>query len=64
MKYTVGALLADCLAANGVDTVFGIVSVHNMAIMDAIAARPALRMVMTRGETGAAHMAEIGRAHV
>jgi len=38
MKYTVGALLADCLAANGVDTVFGIVSVHNMAIMDAIAA--------------------------
>lgn len=58
MKYTVGALLADCLAANGVDTVFGIVSVHNMAIMDAIAARPALRMVMTRGETGAAHMAD------
>jgi acetolactate synthase-1/2/3 large subunit len=56
--YTVGSLVVDCLRANGMDTVFGIVSVHNIPIMDAIAQRPDLRMVMTRGETGAAHMAD------
>jgi len=57
-KYTVGSLVADCLIANDMDTAFGIVSVHNIPIMDAIAQRPDFRMVMTRGETGASHMAD------
>lgn len=62
-KYTVGNLVAECLEQNGVHAVFGIVSVHNIPIMDGIALRPAIRMVMTRGETGAAHMADgFGRA--
>ena len=62
-KYTVGNLVAECLEQNGVHTVFGIISVHNIPIMDGIALRPAIRMVMTRGETGAAHMADgFGRA--
>ncbi len=57
-SYTVGELVADCLLYNGVQTVFGIISVHNLPIMDGIAKRKGLRMVMTRGETGAAHMAD------
>lgn len=56
--YTVGRLVADTLEENGVHSVFGIVSVHNMPIMDAIAANKSIRMIMTRGETGAAHMAD------
>ncbi|MBY4596921.1 thiamine pyrophosphate-binding protein [Ottowia caeni] len=56
--YTVGELVADCLYFNGVRTVFGMISVHNLPIMDGIAKRRELRMVMTRGETGAAHMAD------
>src|SRR5690606_1415485 len=43
---------------NGVDTVFGIISVHNLPIMDGIGLRPGIRMVMARGEAGAAHMAD------
>lgn len=57
-KYTIGNLVAECLEHNGVDTVFGIISVHNLPIMDGIGLRPGIRMVMTRGETGAAHMAD------
>src|SRR5690606_41027546 len=57
-KYTVGRLLVDVLQANEISTVFGVVSVHNMPIMDAIADAKSIEMVMTRGETGAAHMAD------
>lgn len=57
-KYLVGHLVADFLAHNGVETVFGIVSVHNIPIMDGITLNKTIRMVMTRGETGAAHMAD------
>ncbi len=58
VSYTVGELVADCLYYNGVQTVFGIISVHNLPMMDGIAKRKELRMVMTRGETGASHMAD------
>ena len=57
-KYLVGHLVADFLAKNGVETVFGIISVHNIPIMDGITLNKGIRMVMTRGETGAAHMAD------
>ncbi|WP_454689906.1 thiamine pyrophosphate-binding protein [Achromobacter aloeverae] len=57
-KYLVGHLVADFLAHNGVDTVFGIISVHNIPIMDGLTLNKTIRMVMTRGETGAAHMAD------
>jgi acetolactate synthase I/II/III large subunit len=57
-KYLVGYLVADFLAHNGVDTVFGIISVHNIPIMDGVTLNKTIRMVMTRGETGAAHMAD------
>jgi acetolactate synthase-1/2/3 large subunit len=57
-NYLVGHLVADFLKHNGVDTVFGIVSVHNIPIMDGITLNDSIQMVMTRGETGAAHMAD------
>src|SRR5690625_963845 len=56
--YLVGHLVADFLEHNGIKTVFGIVSVHNIPIMDGITLNQSIRMVMTRGETGAAHMAD------
>lgn len=36
MSYTGADLIADALAQLGVEHVFGIVSIHNMPIMDAI----------------------------
>lgn len=57
-QYTVADLVADFLPQIGVSTVFGIVSVHNIPMLDAIGQRNALRYVMARGEMGGAHMAD------
>ena len=57
-EYTVGDLVAEFLAACGVGTVFGIASVHNIPMLDAIGRRNAIRFVMARGELGGAHMAD------
>ena len=57
-KYTVADLVAEFMPRAGVSTVFGIVSVHNIPMMDAIGQRNALRYVGTRGEMGGAHMAD------
>lgn len=57
-QYTVADLVADFLPQIGVSTVFGIVSVHNIPMLDAIGRRNALRYVMCRGEMGGAHMAD------
>jgi acetolactate synthase-1/2/3 large subunit len=56
--YTVADLVADFLPQVGVRTVYGIVSVHNIPMLDAIGRRNALRYVMARGEMGGAHMAD------
>jgi acetolactate synthase-1/2/3 large subunit len=56
--YNVGDLVAEFLALCGVRTAFGIVSVHNIPMLDAIARRNAIRFVMARGELGGAHMAD------
>jgi acetolactate synthase-1/2/3 large subunit len=58
MAYTVGDLVAEFLPAVGVGTAFGIVSVHNIPMLDALSQRNAVRYVMARGEMGAAHMAD------
>lgn len=58
MTYTVGDLVAEFLAALEVDVAFGIVSVHNIPILDAIGRRNAIRFVPVRGETGGGHMAD------
>ncbi len=54
----VGDLAVEFLEAVGVDTVFGVVSVHNIPILDAIGRRNSIRVVMGRGEAGAGHMAD------
>jgi acetolactate synthase-1/2/3 large subunit len=56
--YTVSDLVAECLSACGIKVGFGIVSVHNIPILDALSRRGQIRFVMTRGEMGAAHMAD------
>jgi acetolactate synthase-1/2/3 large subunit len=56
--YLVGDLVADFLERCGVNTAFGIISIHNIPILDAMANRNAIRFVMARGEMGAGHMAD------
>lgn len=56
--YTVADMVAEFLARVGVTTAFGIVSVHNVPMLDAIGRRNAIRYVMCRGEMGGAHMAD------
>ncbi|MDR3538074.1 MAG: thiamine pyrophosphate-binding protein [Acetobacteraceae bacterium] len=56
--YTVGDLVAEFLAACGVTTAFGIASVHNIPMLDAIGRRNTIRFMMARGELGGAHMAD------
>ena len=56
--YTVGDLVAEFLSACGVTTVFGIASVHNIPMLDAIGRRNTIRFMMARGELGGAHMAD------
>lgn len=57
-KFTVGALVAEFLERCGVDTAFGIISVHNVPLLDALHQRGAVRFVMCRGEMGGTHMAD------
>ena len=56
--YTVADMVSEFLSACGVGTVFGIASVHNIPMLDAIGRRNAIRFVMARGELGGAHMAD------
>lgn len=55
---TVGDLLAAFLEQAGVTTAFGVLSVHNMPLLDAVARRNALRYVCARGEAGTVNMAD------
>src|SRR5438445_12043683 len=58
VERTGGELVLDSLKAAGVDTVFGIISVHNIPIFDAIAREGGVRGVPARTEHGAAAMAD------
>ena len=58
MKVTVGHVIAAFLERCGVKVAYGVISIHNMPILDAIAARGAIRFVSARGEAGAASMAD------
>ncbi|WP_133648590.1 thiamine pyrophosphate-binding protein [Paraburkholderia flava] len=57
-KTTVGELIAAFLEQCGVKTAFGVISIHNMPILDAIHQRGAIRYVGARGEAGAVNMAD------
>ena len=54
----VGDVVAEFLKEIGVTTAFGVISVHNIPILDAIGRGNLLRFVMARGEAGAGHMAD------
>jgi acetolactate synthase I/II/III large subunit len=55
---TVGDYIARWLAETGVTTAFGVISIHNMPILDAIARQGRIRFVPARGEAGAMNMAD------
>lgn len=57
-QVTVGHAIAAFLERCGVKAAFGVISIHNMPILDAIASRGAIRFVSARGEAGAASMAD------
>lgn len=54
----VGELVSKFLTAACVDTVFGIISVHNIPLFDGIAREGGIHVITTRGEMGASHMAD------
>ncbi|MBL0422912.1 thiamine pyrophosphate-binding protein [Ramlibacter sp. AW1] len=60
---TVGDLLARLLDAAGVEAVFGVLSVHNLPLLEAIHRLGKTRYVCARGEAGAVNMAD-GHARV
>ena len=51
-------IIVDTLVDAGVKHVFGIVSIHNMPIVDAISQNDSISMVTTRNEQSATHMAD------
>jgi acetolactate synthase-1/2/3 large subunit len=55
---TVGDLVVSFLENLGVKAAFGVVSIHNMPILDAINRRGNIRFVPARGEAGALSMAD------
>ena len=57
-RMTGGRAVVETLKAAGIDTVFGIVSVHNVPIYDAIQQDGSIRAVGVRHEQGAVYMAD------
>lgn len=55
---TVGAVVAAFLEQCNVKAAFGVISIHNMPILDAFAQRGAVRFISARGEAGAGNMAD------
>ncbi|BDH44662.1 hypothetical protein TUM12370_07060 [Salmonella enterica subsp. enterica serovar Choleraesuis] len=55
---TVGEAVARTLEQYGVDTLYGVISIHNLPVADAIGQRGRLRFVPSRGEAGAVTMAD------
>src|SRR6202011_960274 len=54
----VGDVIAHALAELGVTTAFGVISIHNMPILDAMARHNRIRFVPARSEAGAMNMAD------
>ncbi len=55
---TVGDLCAEFLAAIGVRAAFGVISIHNMPILDGFHTRGKIKFISARGEAGACNMAD------
>jgi len=57
-RTTGGDVVAAVLEAAGVRAAFGVISIHNMPILDALMRRGVVRCVAARGEAGATNMAD------
>ncbi|VTU32483.1 Acetolactate synthase isozyme 2 large subunit [Variovorax sp. PBS-H4] len=57
-QVTVGAVVAAFLEQCNVKAAFGVISIHNMPILDAFAQRGQIRFISARGEAGAGNMAD------
>jgi acetolactate synthase-1/2/3 large subunit len=57
-RITVGELATRFLEACGTKAAFGVISIHNMPILDAFHRRQQIRFVSARGEAGACNMAD------
>jgi acetolactate synthase-1/2/3 large subunit len=53
-----GDAIYEALLALGVDTIFGIVSVHNIPVFDAVARRGEIQIITVRHEQAAVHAAD------
>jgi acetolactate synthase-1/2/3 large subunit len=62
-RVTVGELVAAFLEQCGVRAAFGVISIHNMPLLDAFGRRGKIRFVASRSEGGAVNMAD-GNARV
>lgn len=56
--YTGGDVVVQALKAAGVEYVFGIISIHNIPIYDALARQGGIRPIVNRSEPGAVNMAD------
>lgn len=57
-RVTVAEAVVRVLEAYDVDAVFGVISIHNLPVADAIGRRGKIRFIAARGEAGAAAMAD------
>lgn len=57
-RITVGHAIAAFLEQCGIKAAFGVISIHNMPILDALGERGNIRFVPARGEAGATNMAD------
>lgn len=55
---TVGDSIANFLAVQDIDAAFGVISIHNMPVLDAIGRLGRFRFIPSRGEAGAVNMAD------
>ena len=58
IRITVGELAVRFLEQCGTRAAFGVISIHNMPILDAFHTRQKIRFVSARGEAGACNMAD------
>lgn len=57
-KVNVGEAIARVLEAHQVDSIYGVISIHNLPIADAVGRREKIRFVAARGEAGCVTMAD------
>ena len=57
-RVNVGEAIARVLEAHQVDSIYGVISIHNLPIADAVGRREKIRFVAARGEAGSVTMAD------